>query len=191
MTRVHQGSASEGIRRISGRSSADGKDEVSTARNHLGVRCARGRLPLMPGGSMATRHVRSFWLAAASVLLVWAAAAPRVPVASAQAAATGHPPERRRRRGRHGLVGHRAVWQRDPNSQSRRPCRAGPAIHPVLFHTALLADAREPIHRLVFAPGGQGHLDNVIRRGSLAIQGGAGESSLSHFNICRVRCRTP
>ena len=37
---------------------------------------------------MAIRRVRSFWLAvAASVLLVWAAAARRVPAASGQAAA--------------------------------------------------------------------------------------------------------
>ena len=39
--------------------------------------------------------------------------------------ATGHPPERGRRPpGRHGLVGHRPLWQRDRDAPSRRPRRA-------------------------------------------------------------------
>ena len=82
----------------------------------------------------------------------------RVPAASAQAAAqTGHPPERGRHpRGRHGLVGHRAVWQRDRHAESRRARRARRAIHAVLRDAALLADAREPAHRPLFAPGGHG-----------------------------------
>ena len=108
---------------------------------------------------MAIRRVRSFWLAAAaSVLVVWAAAARRVPAASAQAAAPPNP-----RPNVVVVLVDDMGWsdigpfrQRDRHAQSRRPRRARRAIHPVLCHAALLADARQPAHRAVFAPGGHG-----------------------------------
>ena len=62
----------------------------------------------------------------------------------------------RHSRGRHGMVRHRPVWQRDSHAESRRARRARRPIHTVLQHAAMLADARQSPDRCVPAPGGDG-----------------------------------
>ena len=59
------------------------------------------------------------------------------------------------------------------------------AIHAVLRDAALLADARQPADRLYSHQAGMGHLDNVIRRGSIGTTGRLNDQSVTMAEVLR------
>ena len=135
---------------------------------------------------MAIRRVRSFWLAvAASVLLVWAAAARRVPAASGQAAA----PANSRPNVIIVLVDDMGWSDIGPfGSEIATPSLDALAGRGVRF-TQFYATPRCSPTRASLLTGlyshqaGMGHLDNVIRRGSLGTTGRLNDQSVTMAEV--------
>jgi arylsulfatase len=136
---------------------------------------------------MAIRCVRSCWLAAVSVLLVWAATARRVPAASAQAAA---PPDMRPNVVV-VLVDDMGWSDIGPfGSEIATPNLDALAARGVRF-TQFYATPRCSPTRASLLTGlyshqaGMGHLDNVIRRGSLGTTGRLNDQSVTIAEVLR------
>jgi arylsulfatase len=136
---------------------------------------------------MAIRRVRSFWLAAASVLAVWAAAARGVPAASAQAAT---PPDIRPNVVV-VLVDDMGWSDIGPfGSEIATPNLDALAARGVRF-TQFYATPRCSPTRASLLTGlyshqaGMGHLDNVIRRGSRGTTGRLNDQSVTIAEVLR------